>query len=127
MSWRCRMTVMVCAAIGVLSLTSCSTGDTHASAVETSCQDLDRSELRSLDEYMAKRKAVEDEAQNWPEFVTYRDKVLANGGTPLKDSVFQRKRHKRLLPIMIEWRDLQISVWKTNQLAVKGLFCRNTG
>ena len=88
--------------------------------IEKACQDLDRSESRSLDEYFAKRKVVENEALQWPEFIRYQASVLANGGKPLRDAAYERRLHERLLPIMIAWRDLQISVWKTKQLEVRG-------
>jgi hypothetical protein len=101
-------------------LAASGTVDTGASTIEKACQDLDRAEFRSLDEFTAKTKVVEDEALKWPEFIPYRDKVLANGGTPLKHSAFQRKRYEHLLPIMIEYRDHEISVWKTNEAAVRG-------
>jgi hypothetical protein len=104
----------------LLIVSSCSTVDTEANLTEKACQELDRAAFRSLDEFTAKAKAVEDKALKWPEFVPYQEKVLANGGTPLKHSAFQRKRYEHLLPIMIEYRDHEISVWRTNETAVRG-------
>ena len=115
-----RMVASLFALTPLLIATSCSTVDTEASAIEKACQELDRAEFRSLDEFTAKTKAVEDQALKWPEFMPYRDKVLANGGTPLKHSTFQRKRYEHLLPIMIEYRDHEMSVWRTNETAVRG-------
>ena len=104
----------------LLIASSCSTVDTEASAIEKACQELDRAEFRSLDDFTAKTKVVEDQALKWPEFLLYRDKVLANGGKPLKHSAFQRKRYGHLLPIMIEYRDHEISVWTTNEASIRG-------
>jgi hypothetical protein len=104
----------------LLMATSCSTIGPKANAIEKACQELDRAEFRSLDEFTAKVKVVDDEALKWPEFIPYRKKVLANGGKPLRHSAFQRKRYEHLLPMMIEYRDHEISVWVNKEASVRG-------
>jgi len=119
----------------VLTTTSCSTAkDTQAQpkpaetsqttqslgGTENACQELSRAETRLFEEFTAKVKAVDDEAATWPEYIPYRDRVLANGGTPPEHSTFQRKRYKRLLPILIGYYNHEISVWQGHGAAIRG-------